>query len=206
MNNLDLIFIGIGFVTLLTSLLLLVLRLVKGNHKVSAGIISLLVTGIIFLSVGIGFIVSTDKEKVVNEVSKEEVLTLAEVPNSKGEGAIEGNLVVDNETELQKIARKLVEQEMSKQVDLKEWEITENKVTSDNNVNNISDYDKPEGDMRIVWIAGYVKAISDDGITGNVGYTLELYQIKDDINWYIGNHWGILADLVVTDKPAIKGG
>ena len=78
------------------------------------------------------------KEKIISVVSKEEEgLTLAEESTSEGEGVSGGDLAGINETEPQKIARKMVEQEMSKQVGLKKWEITENKVTSDNNVYNI---------------------------------------------------------------------
>ncbi|MDP4153926.1 MAG: hypothetical protein Q8865_10905 [Bacillota bacterium] len=109
------------------------------------------------------------------------------------------------ETEPQKIARSLVKQEMQKQVGLKKWKITSNKVASDkDNVNNPGDYDKPMGEKRIVWIEGNVNATSKDGVTGNAGYDLELYQMKGDTKWYIGNHTGVLIDLKVTDKPEVK--
>ena len=58
--------------------------------------------------------------------------------------------------------------------------------------------------MRIVWITGNVKATSDDDITGNVGYELELYQMNGDNKWYIGKHWGVLIDLEVTEKPVVE--
>jgi hypothetical protein len=110
--------------------------------------------------------------------------------------------VLDEETEPQKIARELVEQEMAKQVGLKKWEITSNDIYSDKELYNIRDYDKPEGDMRVVWITGAVKATTEeDNITGSVGYDLELYQLKGEKDWRIGIHWGVLADL---DVPEYK--
>ena len=92
---------------------------------------------------------------------------------------------------------------MADQEGLKSWEITDHQVTSDSNIFNISDYDKPVGDMRIVWVEGYVKATAkDDGSTGSIGYNLELYQMAEqDPNWYVGNHWGVLRDLEVTKTP-----
>ncbi|WP_404335614.1 hypothetical protein [Planococcus rifietoensis] len=92
---------------------------------------------------------------------------------------------VNNETEPQKIARELVEEEMTAQIGLKEWEIEENIITSDKIVNNPADYDKPAGNKRIVWVDGNVKATADD-------------------SWYIGRHWGILVNLEVTEKPIVE--
>lgn len=199
MDNLNLIFLGIGFVTLFICLVLLIVKLLKGNGKIPLGLISSMMTGFLLILIGFGLMVPNLKEKIISVVSKEE-----EVPTLAGEGASRGDLAGINETEPQKIARKLVKQEMSKQVELKKWEITENIVTSDKNVHNISDYEKPVGDMRIVWISGNVKATSDNDNTGNVGYELELYQIKYDNKWYIGNHWGVLIDLEVTEKPVVN--
>ncbi|WNF37199.1 hypothetical protein RJD24_01705 [Bacillaceae bacterium IKA-2] len=199
MDNLNLIFLSIGFVSLLIALLILIFNFVRKNYKTSVGTILLALTGFSFLLVGIG--VPNLKEEIISVESKgEEVLTLTEEATSEGEDYSE----ISNETEMQKIARELVGKEMSKQVGLKEWSIIENKVTSDNYVFNIADYEKPVGDMRKVWIEGYVKATSaDDGSTGNVGYNLELYQMKDDSKWYIGKHWGVLSHLEVTEEPVV---
>ncbi|WP_226671160.1 hypothetical protein [Metabacillus litoralis] len=199
MDNLTIIFIGVGFVLLLLSLILLLSRIVKKNLKISKGIVTLLLTGFIFIIVGIGLMVPHLQNNIPSAVSKEEpVNTTMENSNEKEAE------VVNDEIEPQKIARNLVKQEMAKQVGLKSWEITENKVTSDQIVNNIADYDKPVGDKRIVWVSGNVKATSEDDITGNVGYELELYQMKDDDKWYIGKHMGVLIDLEVTEKPLVE--
>lgn len=199
MDNLTIIFIGIGFVLLFLALILLISRIVKKNLKISKGIVTLLLIGFIFIIAGIGLMVPNLQNNIPSAVSKEEsVNTTTENVNQKEAE------VVNDEIEPQKIARNLVEIEMAKQVGLKNWEITENRVTSDQIVNNIADYDKPVGDKRIVWVSGNVKATSEDDITGNVGYELELYQMKDDDKWYIGKHMGVLIDLEVTEKPLVE--
>ncbi|MFZ3578293.1 hypothetical protein [Virgibacillus sp. DJP39] len=198
MDYLTIICLGIGFVSLLVSLLLILIKSPKGNKKIAPGILPLLLVGLISLLTGVVLMVPDLKEKITSTVpNQEEVHTLAE--KSKGEAT------VSTETEPLKIARELVEKEMSKQVGLKSWEITKNNVTSDQYINNISDYDKPVGDKRIVWIEGYVKATAaDDGSTGSVGYNLELYQMKGDNKWYIGKHWGVLDDIEVIEKPVVN--
>lgn len=206
-DNLNIIFLSIGFVTLLISLFLLILKFSNGTYKISPGIISLSLIGFISLSVGIVLMVPDIKDKVISVATKEEeVLTLTEESNSEGEAVNDGDLAAGiDETEPQKIARELVEQEMSIQVGLKSWEITENVMTSDQYVYNIADYDKPIGDMRKVWIEGFVKATAaEDGSTGSIGYNLELYQMKGDHKWYIGEHWGVLANLEVTEEPDVE--
>ncbi|OAT80921.1 hypothetical protein A6P54_13040 [Bacillus sp. MKU004] len=51
---------------------------------------------------------------------------------------------------------------------------------------------------------GYVKATSEAGVTGSVGFTLEVYQMKGDDKWYIGEHWGVLANINGTEKPVVE--
>ncbi|MBM7604851.1 Na+-transporting methylmalonyl-CoA/oxaloacetate decarboxylase gamma subunit [Metabacillus crassostreae] len=199
MNNLTIILIGMGLVLLLLSLILLISKIVKKNLGISKGMVALLLTGFVFIIAGIGLMLPNLKEKITSEVPKE-VSVDTTIENSNHNEAE----VVNNEIEPQRIARNLVKIEMAKQVGLKNWEITENRVTSDQIVNNIADYDKPVGDKRIVWVSGNVKATSEDGITGNVGYELELYQMKDDDKWYIGKHMGVLIDLEVTEKPLVE--
>lgn len=147
---------------------------------------------------------------VNDEVEPEEIVTAndeaepEEIVTAYDESELQEIATVNNETEPQNIARKLVEEEMAVQIGLEKWVIEENNVTSDEIVNNPADYDKPAGNKRIVWVAGNVKGTADDGTTGNVGYTLELYQMEGDDTWYIGEHWGILSNLKVTEKPIVE--
>ncbi|MCH1627730.1 hypothetical protein [Fredinandcohnia quinoae] len=198
--DLSIILLGIGIVALLLTLLMTIIKFFKGNYKISPVILSLLLVGLISISAGFVLMIPNEKEQVQK---KEDVQTQAEQMTNE-EDANEKDETEINEIEPLKIARTFVEQEMAKQVGLRKWEITEHMVYSDKNVYNIADYDKPEGDMRKVWITGSVRGTSDDGITGNVGYDLELYQMKGDTKWYIGEHWGVLANLEITDEPVVK--
>ncbi|WP_117168615.1 hypothetical protein [Paraliobacillus sediminis] len=132
-----------------------------------------------------------------NQVNEEVEVNEASEQNSESIG---------NETDPLEIAKKLVEQEMAKQVGLEEWKITENNVTSDQIVDNIADYDKPVGEMRKLWVTGNVEATATDeegGATGDFGYDLQLYQMTGDSTWYIGEHYGVLIGLIVTDEPEV---
>lgn len=207
----------IGFTVLLFSLIILIFNFVKGKYKISLVVISLLVIGVSFIIVGFvlpdsdeKILVSRDramnneiinnKEAISNETSSYESIS----DKTTGYVAINDELII-NESDPLQIAKALVELEVSKQVGLKEWSITENKVTSDQYVFNIADYDKPVGDMRKVMIDGNINAtVEDDGTNGNIGYVLELYKMRGDNTWYIGKHWGVLIDLDVTAKPEVE--
>src|SRR5690625_2082783 len=102
------------------------------------------------------------------------------------------------------IAKALVKQEMQKyETDSDNWEIATIEITRDEIIDNVSDYDKPAGDIHIVWINGEIE--SDDGElifeVGGKNFDLELYKLQDDIYWYIDQHWGVLRNLVTTDLP-----
>ena len=218
MAELNLIFLGIGAVALLVALIVLIDKLIKDSGKISGGIISLLVLGAAFIIAG--FVTPSEMKGIMPVVggattdnskieigSKEQSKETEGTPESNGYDSgvvamINDDFVI-NESDPLVIARLLVEHEMAKQVGLSSWEITNNRITSDTNVFNVADYDKPMGDMRKVWIEGNVKATAaDDGTTGNVGFTLELYQMREqDPNWYVGNHWGVLIALPVTKQP-----
>jgi len=209
MDNLNLIFLGVGFFILLFSLILLIVNLVKQNGKISGVLIAVLLIGFISIGAGIFLMMPGTQEDAINEPKEPEEPKEDEVLSSTEEELVETSTTEEvatetSESEPLKIARELVEQEMSKQVGLASWEITKHVITSDQYVHNIADYDKPVGDMRKVWIEGYVRGTAaDDGTTGEVGYNLELYQMKGDSKWYIGTHWGVLAHLEVTDVPVV---
>ncbi|WP_112182027.1 MULTISPECIES: hypothetical protein [Paraliobacillus] len=146
------------------------------------------------------------EESAVSEAAVTVAESQLSVEVEESEVSEQNSEPIGNETDPLKIAMNLVEQEMSKQVGLKEWEITENYITSDEIVDNIADYDKPVGEMRKLWVSGNVKATATDeegGATGDFGYELQLYQMKDDPTWYIGEHYGVLIGLIVTEKPEV---
>ena len=89
MDNLNLIFLSIGLGILLVALLLLILRYIKGNYKISAGIMSLILTGFIFVLIGIALMVPNLKEKVLNVAFKQEEEAVGEENASKGEASEE---------------------------------------------------------------------------------------------------------------------
>ncbi|MBO0588981.1 hypothetical protein [Sporosarcina sp. E16_8] len=215
MDHLNIILIG--FAVLILSLSVLIFNVVKGKYKVSLGMISLVIIGVAFIIAG--FVLPDSKEKMLvsgDAASSNGVINYKEATSNEtssnestrdktaGYVAINDDLII-NESDPLRITRALVELEMSKQVGLKEWRITENNMTSDQNVFNIADYDKPVGDMRKVWIEGNINAtVEDDGTNGNIGYDLELYQMRGDTTWYVGKHWGVLIDLNVTAKPKVE--
>jgi hypothetical protein len=97
------------------------------------------------------------------------------------------------------IAKILVEQEMTKrQIDPNNWEITEIEISSDHMIENIADYGKPVGKMRVVWVTGYVSGTED---VGNID--LELYKLEGDNVWYIDQHWGVLRAIEVPEMPTV---
>jgi hypothetical protein len=204
MEHVDMILVGIGLSALLLSLIVLMGKLVKDNGKTSRWLPLLLIMGFLSIGVGVSLMIPGIKKPLLDMVSNEEVPPADSGSTKSGESSESIETPQSNENEMQKIARNLVEQEMGKQVGLSEWEITRNEMTSDQEVYNIADYDKPEGEMRKVWISGNVRATSSDGVTGNVGYELELYQMNHDEKWYIGNHWGVLIDLDEPDKPVVE--
>lgn len=147
-----------------------------------------------------------DEESPVSEaaVTVAENQVNEEVEENEASG--QNSESIGDETDPLEIAKKLVKQEMSKQVGLEEWEIIENYVTSDELVDNIADYDKPVGEMRKLWVTGMVRATATDeegGATGDFGYDLQLYQMTGDPTWYIGEHYGVLIGLIVTEKPDV---
>ncbi|HLS67649.1 MAG TPA: hypothetical protein VK029_11715 [Pseudogracilibacillus sp.] len=104
------------------------------------------------------------------------------------------------------IAKALVKQEMQKyETDSDNWEIATIEITRDEIIDNVSDYDKPAGDIHIVWINGEIE--SDDGElifeVGGKNFDLELYKRRNDKYWYIDEHWGILRDITTTDMPDV---
>lgn len=210
MNSLNLILLGIGLVALVIALMVLILNVMKGTFKTSLGLVSLLLVGATFLIVGFVIDVPGSVEKmppsvdnaVNNEVASNNINSNEVQSNESAVTAVINEDLIITGSDPLEIAKALVEHEMANQEGLSSWEITENSLTSDTNVFNISDYDKPVGDMRIVWIEGNVNATANDGTSGNVGYSLELYQMSEqDPNWYVGNHWGVLIDLAVTKTP-----
>ncbi|MBS4207116.1 membrane lipoprotein lipid attachment site-containing protein [Bacillus sp. FJAT-50079] len=97
------------------------------------------------------------------------------------------------------IAEILVRQEMEKrQIDPNNWKITEVGISFDRMIDNIADYDKPVGKMRVVWVTGNVSGIND---VGNID--LELYKLDGDNVWYIDEHWGVLRDIEVAEMPIV---
>lgn len=87
------------------------------------------------------------------------------------------------------IARILVAQEMEKQqVAPTDWEITEIDIYSYEQIDNIADYDKPVGEMRVVWVTGDVHGAET---VSNID--LKLYKLDGDDVWYISEHWGVLG-------------
>ncbi|CAM5194483.1 hypothetical protein UACE39S_03790 [Ureibacillus acetophenoni] len=228
MENLNLILLGVGAVALVIALILLILKLSKENFTLNGVLATVLVVGATFLIAG--FVIQPANFESAKTVSSkvEETTNLSgaqengesNVNDSTGENNHSTNetnaplyntsmvaVINDDLTVVgsnpHDIASKLVEYEMNKQVGLRSWEITNIRTTSDNNVFNSSDYDKPTGDMRIVWIEGNVRATAaDDGTTGDVGFIVELYQMaQQDSNWYVGKHWGALISLPVTKQP-----
>ncbi|WP_047985842.1 hypothetical protein [Ornithinibacillus californiensis] len=212
MSNITFILLASGVAAFIIFILVI---LVKKENKITFPTVSILLISLILVT---GSLVNTlleinvfesntasTKEEPTNVVEKNEPKSeqpkqSQEVESEEEQVVQEPSPPVSNESEFQRMARELVEIEMAKQVGLKEWEITENEVTSDQEVYNISDYDKPEGDMRIVWVSGNVQATTEeDNITGNVGFELELYQMKGEDTWYIGNHWGALISLELTE-------
>lgn len=79
-----------------------------------------------------------------------------------------------------------------------DWELTELEIDKDITINNSSDYDKPVGNMRVVWVTGYVKN-KDSSLNAD----LELYKLEGDNVWYIGKHWGILKSIVTPEPPIV---
>ncbi|MFD1019578.1 hypothetical protein [Thalassobacillus hwangdonensis] len=221
MENLSIILLGCGIGATLLAVLFLGVS-VKGSKGVSPAIVSLSIMGFLTIFAGIALmvpgvksavmgegpraVVAEDKQEsdlnaVAEDTSSETALHTEEETASPEETDDAG---AGEETEPQKITRKLVEQEMAKQEGLASWKIVQNAITSDKVVNNIADYDKPVGDKRVVWVDGTVEATtSEKGNTANVGFTLELYQMVGDTEWYIDEHWGVLRALVVTEKPEV---
>ncbi|UOE94811.1 hypothetical protein [Alkalihalobacillus sp. LMS39] len=202
MNIVNMLFLGLGFLFILLSLVIIIVKLTKGNHVFSPLLVSCIVFGFLSVIAGVVFMVLDGNENVVQVTTKDVEQLSSEIEVKKVNEEIEMEPGLEShENDLLKVARELVTMEMDKQIGLKTWEITENYVYSDYETYNIIDYDKPEGDMRVVWIVGNVKATSEDEITVNFSYDLELYQMDGDSTWYIGTHWGILSHLKITEIP-----
>ncbi|OAT80922.1 hypothetical protein A6P54_13045 [Bacillus sp. MKU004] len=148
MEQIDIVLLSIGFIVLLLAFVLLILKLVKGTGGVSPGLISLLLIGFMSIAAGVILLIPELKGKLLEAAGTEGTKTaVAEIEPAK---STLKKSAFENETKVQEMARKLVEQEMEKQVGLRDWEITKNQITSDQELYNIADYDKPEGEMRKV--------------------------------------------------------
>lgn len=121
------------------------------------------------------------------------------------------NLIVEkvstlNETEQQTIVREIIEQELEADTTLKDWKIINNEVDSENTFNNMLDSEKAQGEMRSVWITGKVEITYSNDLSTVENYSIELYQMIDgDGKWYIGNRYGFLVGLEVTETPPLSG-
>lgn len=112
---------------------------------------------------------------------------------------IDSSQPITDEYDPIEIAEILVTQELDKQgYDPKDWEISEIEIYFNKTVDNVADYDKPVGPMRIVWVTGLVSGIND---TNNID--LELYKLEDDNVWYIDQHLGVLRNIAVPEMPKV---
>lgn len=107
---------------------------------------------------------------------------------------IDSSQPIDGTYEPLEITEILVRQETEHE----DWELTDLEVYKDKTIDNISDYDKPVGKMRVVWVTGHVK--NNDS---SLNVDLELYKLEGDDVWYIGTHWGILASIAVPEQPIV---
>ncbi|WFA09515.1 hypothetical protein [Tissierella sp. Yu-01] len=114
-------------------------------------------------------------------------------------------LVIEGSGPLE-FTKKLVEIEMSKDIGIDEWSITENKITYNKDLFNQFNPSKPNGDMTTVRVEGNVNlTIQKYNLNENHWYSLDFYKMRGDNSWYIDKdrHYGVLKKLRVTAVPEL---
>ncbi|MEC5423857.1 hypothetical protein QGM71_10180 [Virgibacillus sp. C22-A2] len=198
MENLWLILLVAGLAVFIISFLLAIYKALRKTKVITPSTVSLLIISLILVCGSLLITIinnNLDHEKFVTSNDEEQVLHEEVMKNE----SIDSSQPISDRYEPIEIAEILVEQEMAKrQIDPDDWEITEIEISSDNIIDNIADYDKPVGKMRVVWVTGYVSGIGD---VGNID--LELYKLDGDTVWYIDKHWGVLRDIEVPEMPSV---
>lgn len=197
MEKLWLIFLIAGLSVLAIYFLLVIYKIIKDSKVFTLPATILLTIGLAFVcgSLLITIMSNNTNEKAVSAKIGEQ---MPQEENIEDE-YIDSSQPISGAYEPKEIARVLVNQEMEKrEMDAGDWEITELEIYSDKTIDNLADYSKPVGKMRVVWVTGYVSGIND---VGNID--LELYKLEGDDVWYIDNHWGVLRAIDVPEMPKV---
>lgn len=200
MGNLWLILLIAGLSLFIIYIFLTIHKLLRKTKVITFSSVSLLIISLILVCVSllitiINYNNLNNEKKIVTSNNEKQVFHEERINNE----SIDSSQPISNIYEPIEIAEILVEQEMVKrQVDPNDWEITEIEISSDSIIDNIADYDKPVGRMRVVWVTGYVSGTGD---VGNID--LELYKLDGDNVWYIDRHWGVLRDIEVPEMPSV---
>ncbi|UFT99286.1 hypothetical protein KO561_19270 [Radiobacillus kanasensis] len=136
MYNLTLIFLGIGLVLLITSIVLLIMRQIKKNDSFPIAAISMAITGFLLIVVGVVLVIPGIKDKIMEVPSEQEA-------SAQEEGVKEPGAKPD-ETERENTER---EKQPTKVDEYKPGEMKYPIVTYESEYSNFKEYEEADGTL-----------------------------------------------------------
>lgn len=171
------ILLAVGFTGLGVSFVLLIMRMMKGNYQISAGILSIMLVGALFTFAGVGLMIPDVKERVLDLTAKQTV-------EAEDEGQSKGEVGEQSDEKVQPVSR-----DVKKIKEFKSTKLVYPKVIYESKYDSYKEYQDADGtvyknktminpngvmmgfsDITVALVASPIDTPNNDGFTYYKGY------------------------------------